>query len=117
MIVFEPSATDTGLAFLPLAEVKERLRAELIAAGKGRLCGECGKPFTAARKVHGVLRLVTVSDAGVGLQFYLVCRRCAHVARDREVRGGSVASDPWRTDARRGHEALCLLVAPAKGTA
>lgn len=110
-------SNDLDLALMPLSKVSKQIAGELIAEGNGDKCGDCGKPFTAARKWRGVVRLVTLSAAGVAACFYLVCGKCRAAAEQRHREGGSVVAEPWRAEAKRVHDAGQLLKMPAQGNA
>jgi len=91
----KPEEIDLAMAPLPL--VAERLRADLVAIGQDKACGECGGAFSSDRPAHGVVRHVAASMAGISMVHYLVCVPCASEARQRAKAGGSVATDGHRT--------------------
>lgn len=109
---FDPS--DIDLALAPLAQVAERLRADLASTGQDQRCGECEQPFTKARPVHGVVRHKAFSLAGLSMTHYLVCDQCAEKAKRRSDQGGSLAADKQREHAAELHR---LALAKNGGTA
>lgn len=88
---------EIDLAMAPLHLVADCLRADLAANGQDRVCGECGYEFSSGRPVHGVVRHVAASMAGISMVHYLVCSPCAILAAQRAKEGGSVATDDHRT--------------------
>ncbi len=109
--------TDLPLALLPLSRVSLQVATELIDEGLGRVCGECKKPFTAARKWRGVVRLLTLSDSGLAATHYLVCGKCKAACQERQRRKVPALGDGWYEEARRAHACARLLSTPAKGNA
>ncbi len=105
------------LALAPLSEVSQALAAELIAQGNGDRCGECDRPFTPARKRRALIRLVSISEAGLAMNYYLICGACRAAAEMRQREGGSVVAEAWRVDAQKIHDAGRLMNRPAEGRA
>lgn len=101
------------LALLPLREVKEQIAADMLAAGTGKYCGMCGKPFNAARKRRGVARVTHLGESGLMLNTWLLCGKCNHKAK----RNGGKVPGELRQEARQGYEALRLMQARPEGTA
>ena len=106
-----PSQID--LALSPLKEVSERIAADMLASGTGKLCGACGKPFTTARKWRGVVRITLMGDAGLMLNTWLLCGKCNCEAQRN---GGKVPAD-LRQEARHSYDALRLLQTQPGGNA
>ena len=100
------------LALLPLKKVGARIAADMQAAGTGKRCGVCGKPFDTARKWRSVARLTYGGDA-VLLLAWKLCGKCTH---DAKLNGGKVP-DCLRQEAESVCEAARLMMAEPKGTA
>lgn len=112
-IKFEPGTLATlHLAFTPLKKVAAQVVADMHAAGTGKRCGVCGKPFDAARKCRSVARLVHRGDLVMTVAWKL-CGKCSHEARSND---GKVPNC-LRREAESLFEAAHLMVAEAKGTA
>lgn len=94
---------DIDLALAPLSLVAERLRADLATIGQDKRCGECEQFFTEAGPVHGVIRQVAMSDAGISMVSCLICEFCARKARHRSEQGGRVATKQHRAHALEFH--------------
>ena len=105
--------SEIGLALSPLKEVKEQIAANMAATGTGKHCGACGKPFTAARKWRGVVRITLAGESGLMLNTWLLCGKCNHKAQ----RNGRKVPDELRREAQQGYEALRLMRARPDGTA
>lgn len=110
-------SSDLNLALAPLSKVSKQIAAQLITEGNSDKCGDCDKPFTAARKWRGVVRLVTTSDAGLAACFYLVCGKCRAASEQRHREGGSVVAEHWLAESKHVHEAGQLLKRPEYGNA
>jgi hypothetical protein len=94
--------------------VKAAIAADMARTGHCTHCGECGKPFTLARKRRGVGRVRLIDAAGlIHSTSWLFCGRC-HASMQRK--GGQVSSklvEQAREAAKAGH----LAILPAKGRA
>lgn len=101
------------LALLPLKEVSKHIAADMFASGTGKHCGACGKPFTAARKWRGVVRITLAGESGLMLNTWLLCGKCNHKAQ----RNGGKVPDELRQEARHSYDALRLMQEPVAGTA
>lgn len=103
-------------SLLPLrGEVSKALAAELIREGFGEGCGECEKPFNAARKYRGIGRVTHVDPHGGAIYctVWLLCGRCTAVmhANGNRVSGKLIA------EARAAADAAMTLLDPARGNA
>ncbi len=101
------------LALLPLKEVREQIAENMLASGAGKHCGACGKPFTAARKWRGVVRITLAGESGLMLNTWLLCGKCNSEAQRN---GGRVPAD-LKQEARHSYDALRLMQEPLGGTA
>lgn len=110
----DPDA-DPSLALLPLrGKVTKEIAKDLIRSGKGTHCGECGKPFTLARKRRGVGRVRHMDAAGrLYSTSWVFCGPC-HAAMQRN--GGKV-SKKLVEEAREASKAGQLALCPARGNA
>ncbi|MBI5785189.1 MAG: hypothetical protein HZA64_07015 [Rhodocyclales bacterium] len=87
------------------------MAAEIIRSGRGCCCGECGKPFTAARKHRGVARVAHCDEQGVvSTVAWLLCGKCYGAMK----RDGNRPSRKLIGEARAG---LALAMTPPGGTA
>ncbi|MBI4995575.1 MAG: hypothetical protein HZC22_01470 [Rhodocyclales bacterium] len=85
--------------------------AEITRDGRGRCCGECDKPFTAARKPRGVARVAHCDEQGVvSVVAWLLCGGCL----GKMKRDGNRLSRKLIGEARAG---LALAMMPPGGTA
>jgi hypothetical protein len=112
----KPDTTSDPLLLLSdlTGEVTEAIAAEMIRDGLATHCGECGKPFTLARKRRGVGRVRHLDPAGlVYSTTWVFCGRC-HAQNQRN--GGKV-SDKLMEQAREATKAGQLAMMPAKGNA
>lgn len=109
------SDSDPLLPLLDLTgEVTEAIAAEMIRDGLATHCGECGKPFTLARKQRSLGRVRHVDTAGlVYSTSWIFCGRC-HAQNQRN--GGRV-SDKLLEQAREAAKAGQLAMTPARGSA
>lgn len=104
-----------ALAVLPLhGPVSQALGDELIRDGYGKRCGECEKPFTAARKARGIGR-VTHFDPSSGLycSIWLLCGACTAAMHAN----GNKVSAKLVAEAREATRAGMMLAQPAGGSA
>lgn len=110
----DPDA-DPSLPFLPLrGEVTTETAKDLIRSGKGTHCGECGKPFTLARKRRGVGRVRHLDAAGrLYSTSWIFCGRC-HAAMQHN--DGKV-SEKLVEESRQAVKAAQLALCPARGNA
>lgn len=100
------------LALLPLKKAGAQLVADMDAAGTGKRCGVCCKPFNKARKWRSVARLVYGGDM-VLMVAWKLCGKCAH---DAKQNGGKVP-DCLKHEAEGLVEAAHLAVSDAEGSA
>lgn len=95
-------------------EVTEAICREMIRQGLATHCGECGKPFTLARKRRSVGRVRHLDPAGLLYSTtWVFCGRC-HAQNQRN--GGKV-SDKLMEQAREAAKAGQLAMMPARGSA
>jgi hypothetical protein len=100
------------VAPLALSGVKGAIAADMARTGHGTHCGECGKPFTPARKRRGVGRVRHLDAAGrLYSTTWVFCGRC-HAAMQRN--GGKV-SEKLVEEAREATKAGQLAVMPTQG--
>ena len=100
------------LALLPLKKVSQQIAADMEAAGTGKRCGVCGKPFNAGRKWRGVARLTYGGESLVMIAWKL-CGKCNHDAK----RNGGKVPDCLRLEAESVCKAVRLGMAEPGGTA
>lgn len=100
------------LALLPLKKAGAQIAADMQAAGTGKRCGVCGKPFDNARKWRSVARLVYGGELLVMVAWKL-CGKCSHEAK----RNGGKVPDCLKREAESVCEAARLMVADPKGAA
>jgi hypothetical protein len=108
-------ASDPLLPLLDMTgKVTKAIAAEMIREGLATHCGECGKPFTLARKRRGVGRVRNLDANGrLYATSWIFCGRC-HAQNQRN--GGKV-SDKLMDQAREAVKAGQLAMTPAKGNA
>ncbi|MEW5789526.1 MAG: hypothetical protein AB1899_16905 [Pseudomonadota bacterium] len=110
----DPGA-DPLLGLLPFEApgVRAAIASNLASTGHDTHCGQCKKPFTAARKRRGVAR-VTHIDAGVlCYTIWVLCGRCLAEMK----RNGGKVSPLLMAEAREAAEAGLLALTPARGSA
>ncbi len=100
------------LALLPLKKVGAQLAASMEAAGTGKRCGVCGKPFDTARKWRSVVRVTYGGDL-IMLVAWKLCGKCNHEAK----RNGGKVPDCLRREAESLSKAALLGMTEAGGTA
>lgn len=105
--------SEIGLALLPLKEVGEQIAEGMLTSGTGKRCGLCRKPFNAARKWRGVVRVTHWGESGLLLSTWLVCGKCNQAAK----RNGGQVPIELRQEARESYEALRLMQARPEGCA
>lgn len=113
--VKEDPSGDPMLFLLPLGgQVSRAIAAGLVRDGLGEQCGECGKPFNAARKRRGTGR-VTHADLSGRLysMAWLLCGRCT---AEMKANGNRV-SDKLIAESRSAAKAGQLMAVPTKGNA
>ena len=113
MKIQQGTLDEIGLAFAPLSKVSEQLAAVMQADGTDRHCGMCHKPFNAARKQRGIVRVTHIGESGLMCSTWLLCGACKHTAK----RNGGKVPASLVASARKGYEALRLMQAPAGGNA
>jgi hypothetical protein len=116
--IWEVKPDTTSDPLLPLldmtGEVTEAIAREMIRDGQASHCGECGKPFTLARKRRSVGRVRHVDPAGLlYATTWVFCGRC-HAQNQRN--GGKV-SGKLMEQAREAAKAGQLAMMPARGNA
>jgi hypothetical protein len=116
--IWDVKPDHTSDPLLPLldmtGEVTEAIAAEMILDGQATHCGECGKPFTLARKRRSVGRVRHVDPAGlVYSTTWVFCGRC----QAQNQRNGGKVSDKLLEQAREAAKAGQLAMMPAKGNA
>lgn len=106
---------DPLLMAMPLrGEVSRAIAADLNAAGRGKCCAGCDKPFNAARKQRAVGRITHADPSGqLFTTTWLFCGRCAAEIR----RNGGRMPAHLVQEARDATAAGLLLIEPAKGNA
>ncbi len=105
---------DMGLALLPLKLAGGQIAEDMQTDGTGKRCGVCGKPFSAARKWRGVVRLTYGGDRGRLLMIaWLLCGKCNYEAK----RNGGKVPDCLKYEAESVCEAACLTMTDVQGTA
>jgi len=72
-------------------------------------CGECGAPFTPARKVAGYIALHNGNGETFIESRYPLCRACAEILQARGIEGSHAAID--------ARNAALLALSPVGGTA
>lgn len=100
------------LALLPLKNAGAQIAADMQAAGTGKRCGVCGKPFDRARKWRSLARLVYGGDV-VLMVAWKLCGKCSHEAKRN---GGKVPACLIR-EAESVCEVARFAAACEKGTA
>lgn len=110
----DPNA-DLLLMAMPLGgEVSRAIAADLNAAGRGKCCAGCDKPFSAARKQRAVGRITHADPSGqLFTTTWLFCGTCAAAIRRNDGR----IPVHLVQEARDATAAGLLLAAPAGGTA
>jgi hypothetical protein len=116
--IWEVKPDPTSDPLLPLldmtGEVTEAIAAEMVRDGQATHCGECGKPFTLARKRRSVGRVRHLDPAGlVYSTTWVFCGRC----QAQNQRNGGKVSDKLMEQAREAAKAGMLAMMPAKGSA
>lgn len=112
-LTFERGTPGTlRMALMPLKQAGAQLVASMDAAGTGKRCGVCGKPFTGARKWRSVARLVYGGDRVLMLAWKL-CGKCAHDAK----RNGGNVPDCLKREAESVVQAARLAMSETGGTA
>lgn len=110
---YQQGTPDTlHLALFPLKKVGKQIAADMQAAGTGKRCGVCSKPFDSARKWRSIARLVYGGSA-VMLLAWKLCGKCTHEAT---LNGGTVPGS-LKQEAEAVCEAARLIAAEPKGTA
>jgi hypothetical protein len=110
---FEHGTPDTlHLALLPLKKVNAQLAASMEAAGTGKRCGVCGKPFDTVRKWRSVARVTFGGDL-IMLVAWKLCGKCSHEAK----RNGGKIPDSLRREAESVSKAALLAMTDTGGTA
>lgn len=100
------------LALLPLKKVGAQLAESMGAAGTGKRCGVCGKPFDTARKWRSVVRVTRGSDL-IMMVAWKLCGKCNHEVK----RNGGKVPDSLLREAESVYKAAHLAMADAGGTA
>lgn len=103
------------LSVLPLrGAISKALGDELIRAGCGDHCGECEKPFTAARKARGIGRVTHLDLSGaIYCTAWLLCGHCTAIMRAN----GNKVSHKLLVEAREAAKAGMVMAMPAGGHA
>lgn len=109
------AAGDPRLTLQPLhGGVSKALAAELIRQGCGDRCGECEKPFTAARKARGIGRVTHLDLSGaIYCTAWLLCGACTAIMRAN----GKKVSHKLLVEAREAAKAGMVMAMPAGGHA
>lgn len=100
------------LALLPLKKISEQLAASMEAAGTGKRCGVCGKPFDKVRKWRSVARITYGGDL-IMMVAWKLCGKCNYEAK---CNGGKVP-ECLKSEAESVCEAARLAMTEAGGTA
>lgn len=112
-LMFEHGTPTTlHLALMPLNKIDAELSARMDAAGTGKRCGVCGKPFNAVRKWRSVARVVYGGDL-IMLVAWKLCGKCSHEAK----RNGGKVPDILRREAESLSKAALLSTTKTGGTA
>jgi len=104
MKISQGTPDEIGMALLPMNEVIEEIATSLHATGKGKHCGDCGKPFNAARKYRAVVRVTHLGESGLMLNTWLLCGKCYRKAR----RNGGKVPIQLTQEARQSYEDMRL---------
>ena len=100
---------DAAIYPYELGRVFQEVADDLHKAGSGKQCANCGKPFNATRKFHGICRATYGSEIGVLSWSFALCRKCTREAKQ----SGGV---PEKLKQRAAAEGELLLATP-RGTA
>lgn len=100
------------LALLPLKKISTELAASMEAAGTGKRCGVCCKPFDMVIKWRSVAR-VTYGGELIMMVAWKLCGKCSQEAK----RNGGKVPDSLRREAESVSKAALLAMTDAGGTA
>ena len=97
---------------MPLKKVGEQLAESMEAAGTGKRCGVCCKPFNATRKWRSVARVAYGGDLIIMVAWKL-CGKCSHEVK----RNGGKVPDSLIREAGSVSKAALLAMTETGGTA
>lgn len=100
------------LSLMPLKKVGAQLAASMEAAGTGKRCGMCCKPFNMARKWRSVARVTYGGDL-IMMVAWKLCGQCSHEVK----RNGGKVPDSLMREAESVSKAALLAMAETGGTA